>query len=58
MMASTQSTGRSKYVSQACKVQALMSRYRASGGVGHAVNFAGGVLIGAIIMLFVCLMLG
>ena len=35
-----------------------MSRYRASGDSGHAVNFAGGVLIGGLIVLFVWLMVG
>ena len=58
MMASTQPGGRSKHVRQACKVQALMNRYRASGASGHAVNFAGGVLIGGIIVLFVWLKVG
>lgn len=58
MMASTQPGGGSKHVRQACKVQALMSRYRASGVSGDAVNFAGGVLIGGITVLFVWLMVG
>ena len=58
MMAGTQPGGGSKRVRQARKVQALMSRYRASGVLGHAVNFAGGVLIGGIIVLFFWLMVG
>ena len=33
-----------------------MSRYRASRVSGHAVNFAGGVLIGGIVVMFVWLM--
>jgi hypothetical protein len=36
----------------------LISRYRASGVLGHAVNFAGGVLIGGIVVLFGWLMFG
>jgi hypothetical protein len=35
-----------------------MSRYRASGDLGHVGNFARGVLIGGIIVLFVWLMVG
>jgi hypothetical protein len=35
-----------------------MSRNRTSGVLGDAVNFAGGVLIGGIIVLFVWLMIG
>jgi hypothetical protein len=58
MMACTQPGDESKHVRQACKVQALMSRYRASGVLGHAVNFAGGVLIGGIIVLFVWMNVG
>ncbi len=58
MMASTQPGGGSKHVHQACKTQASMSRYRASGVSGHAVNFARGVLIGGIIVLFVWLNVG
>ena len=57
MMASTQPGGRSKHVRQAWKAQALMNRYRASGSSGHAVNFATGVFIGAVIVLFVWLMI-
>ena len=33
-----------------------MNRYRASGSLGHAVDFARGVLIGGIIVLFFWLM--
>ena len=51
MKACTQPGGGSKHVRQACKAQALRSRYRASGALGHAVNFAGGVAIGGIIVL-------
>jgi hypothetical protein len=58
MNACTQPGGGSKHVRQACKAQALRSRYRASGALGHAVNFAGGVAIGGIIVLFFCLMVG
>ena len=58
MMACTQPGGGSEHVRQACKVQALMSRYRASGVLGHAVNFARGVVIGGIIVLFVWLKVG
>ena len=46
MKACTHPSVESKHVRQACKTQALMSRYRASGALGHDVNFAGGVLIG------------
>ena len=55
-MAPTQPGGRGKHVRQGRKVQALMSRYRTSGVSGHAVNFAGVVVIGGIIVLFVWLM--
>ena len=58
MMASTQPGGGSKHVRQARKVHALMSRYRASGALGHAVNFAEGVAIGGIIVLLFWLMVG
>jgi hypothetical protein len=58
MMASTQPSGGSKPVRQTRKAQALITRYRASGVSGHAVNFARGVLIGGIIVLFVWLMIG
>jgi len=58
MMADTQPGGGSKHMRQACKVQALMGRYRASGDLGHAASFARGVLIGGIIVLFVWLMVG
>ena len=57
MKACTQPGGGIKRGRRAFKVQALMSRYRASGVLGHAVNFAGGILIGGIIVLFVWLML-
>jgi hypothetical protein len=57
MMACTQPGDESKHVRQACKVQALMSRYRASVS-GHAVNFARGLVIGGIIVLFFWLMVG
>jgi len=53
---STQPGGGSKHVRQTCKAQALMNRYRASGVSGHAVNFAGGVVIGGIVVLVVWLM--
>ena len=58
MIARTQPGGGTKHVRQACKVQALISHYRASGALGDAVNFAGGVLIGGIIVLFIWLMVG
>ena len=58
MKACTQPGGGSKHVHQACKAQALRRRYRDSGALGHAVNFAGGVAIGGIIVLFFWLMVG
>ena len=58
MMASTQPGSERKPVRQVRKVQALMSRYRASGALGHAANLAGGVAIGGIIVLFFWLMVG
>jgi len=58
MMACTQPGSERKPARQACKVQALMSCYRASGVVGRAVNFAGGVLIGGIVVLLFWLMVG
>ena len=54
----TQPGGGAKHARQTFKVQALMRRYRASGVLGHAVHFAGGVLIGGIVVLFVWLMVG
>jgi uncharacterized membrane protein YciS (DUF1049 family) len=56
MMACPQPGSRSKHARLARKAHALMTRYRASCAL--AVNFAGGVVIGAIIVLFVWLMLG
>ena len=58
MMACTQPGGESKRVRPACKIQALMSRYRASGISGRAANFVGGVIIGGIIVLLFWLMVG
>ena len=58
MMARTQPLGVSKHVRQASKLQALMSRYRASADLGHAINFARGVLIGGIIVVFLWLTVG
>jgi hypothetical protein len=58
MMGCTQPGGESQPVRQGCKVQALISHYRASGVLGHAVNFAGGVLVGGIVVLFGWLMVG
>ena len=58
MMACTQPGGESKSVWHACKVQALMSRHRASGVLGRAANFVGGILIGGIIVLLFWLMVG
>ncbi len=55
MMARTQLVGLGKRARRAGKVQALMNRYRASGVLEHAVNFAKGVLIGGSIVLFVWL---
>jgi len=43
---------------QECKAQALTRRHLVSGVSGHAVNFAGGVAIGGIIVLFFWLMVG
>ena len=53
MMARTQLVGWGKRTRRAGKVQALMNRYRADGVLEHAVNFAKGVPIGGIIVLFV-----
>ena len=50
--------GRSKHVRQACKVQTLISRYWARGVLGQATNFAGGVFVGGIIVLFGWLLVG
>ena len=47
--------GRTKHVRQACKVRALTSR--ALGILGQAANFAGGIFIGGIIVLFIWLMI-
>ena len=58
MMARTQPGSGINHVRQACKVEALISRYRASRVSAHAVNFARGVLIGGIIVLFVWLNVG
>ena len=58
MKACTQTGSERKPVRQVCKVQALMSRYRASGVLGHAVNFARGVLIGGIVVLLFWHMVG
>ena len=52
-----QLSGRSKHVRQARKVQALINRHWARGVLGQAANFAGGVFIGGIIVLFVWLMI-
>ena len=57
MMVRTQRGSESKHVRLACKAQAVMSRYRASGVIAHAVNFARGVFVGALIVLFVLLSL-
>jgi len=51
-MAGTQPRGGSRHVRQARKIQALLSHYRASGGLRHALKFAEGVLIGGVIVLF------
>jgi hypothetical protein len=58
MMVRTEPGSESKHVRLACKAQALMIRYRASGVLAHAVNFAGGVVIGGIFVLFVWLVVG
>ena len=58
MMARTQPGSESKHVSLACKAQALLSRYRASGVLAHAVNLAGGVFVGGMMVLFVWLTVG
>ena len=58
MKACTQPGGGSKHVRQDCKAQALMSRYRASAALGHIVNFAGGVLIGGIVVVLFWHMVG
>ena len=54
MMARTQRVGRGKRA-RSGKLQALMNRYRASGALEHAVNFAKGILIGGVIVLLVWL---
>jgi hypothetical protein len=58
MKAYTQPGGGSEHVRQACKARALRSRYTSSGAAEHARNFAGGVAIGGIIVLFFWLMVG
>ncbi len=58
MMACAQPDGGSKHVRPAWKAQTLRNRYRASGALGHAVNFAGGVAIGGVIALLFWLMVG
>ena len=58
MMASTQPAGASTHERQACRVRAPMRRYRARGVSAHAVNFARGVFIGTVIVLFVLLNVG
>ena len=58
MIARSQAAGGSKRVRQAYSVQALMDRYRASRVLGHAVNFARGVLIGGVIVVFLWLTVG
>ncbi len=55
MMARTQLVGWGDRGRRAGKLQALMNRYRANGVLEHAVNFAKGVLIGGVIVLFVWL---
>ena len=55
MMARTQLVGWGKRGRRAGTLQALMNRYRANGVLEHAVNFAKGVLIGGVIVLFVWL---
>lgn len=55
MMARTQLVGWGTRARRARKLQALMSRCRANGALEHAVNFAKGVLIGGVIVLFVWL---
>ena len=56
MTAHTRTGGGNIHVRQPRTVQALMRRYRATGVLGHGVNFAKGVLIGSAIVLFVWLM--
>ena len=58
MKACTQPGGGTKHVRRAFKIQVLVSRYRASGVLGPAVNFAGGVAIGGVIALLFWLMVG
>ena len=55
MMARTQLVGWANRERRADKLQALINRYRTNGVLEHAVNFAKGVLIGGVIVLFVWL---
>jgi len=55
MMARIQLVGWGKRARRVSKLQALMNRYRANGVLEHAVNFAKGVLIGGVIVLFIWL---
>ena len=55
MMARTQLVAWGKRARGTGRVQALMNRYRASGVLEHAVNFAKGILIGGSVVLFVWL---
>jgi hypothetical protein len=58
MMAFMHRAARSKHVRRAYKAHAFVSGYRASGVLGHAVNFARGVLIGGIVVLLFWHMVG
>jgi hypothetical protein len=58
MRAACTQPGGGSNLRHARQVQALLRRYRAGGGLGHALNFAGGVLIGGIVVLFAWLMIG
>ena len=55
MMARTQLVGCGNRRRRAGKLQVLMNRYRTNGVLELAVNFASGVLIGGVIVLFVWL---
>lgn len=58
MTAYTQPGGESKHLRQTRKVRVLKNRYRAGGPQGHFVNFAKGLLIGGLFVLFMWLNFG
>ena len=56
MTAYIQPGGETKHPKRTRTVRILINRYRASRTLGHVVNFAKGVLIGGIVVLFISLM--